>query len=201
VGRPIGRHKVFRDGSDRLVDVYLVFDTDGAMIEFTESAKGQNKIHAADMTGFMHRCTLVIEAGDDGVEFFAGVDRPVDVESIEVDIDDDFEHGSVLGQPDYDAGRGETGRRAGGEGEGGGDSAVAGNSEGKPRGGIARFDRFVAGTVATGSKAVVVDCEIFSVAGYMKSEVTDGAWRDAKVSSEFLGIGHVIAIGVGALGC
>ena len=201
MGRPIRRHKVFSDGSNGLVDVCLVFKTDGAMIEFTESAEGQDEIHAADMTGIMNRCTLVIEAGDDGVKFFAGIDRPVDVQSLEVDIDDDFEHGPVLGQPDDSVGREEIGWRAGSEGEGGGDSAVARNSEGEPRGGIARFDRLVAGTVATGSKAIVVDCEIFSVAGYMESEIADGAWRDAKVSCEFLGIGHVIAIGVGALGC
>ena len=97
VGRPIRRHEVFRDGRDGLVDVCLVFNIDGAMIEFTESAEGQDKIDAADMTGIVNRCALVIKAGNDGVEFFAGVDRPVDVESLEVDIGDDFEHGSVLG--------------------------------------------------------------------------------------------------------
>ena len=79
MGRPIRRHKVFSDGSNGLADVCLVFKTDGAMIEFTESAEGQDEIHAADMTGIMNRCTLVIEAGDDGIKFFAGVDRPVDV--------------------------------------------------------------------------------------------------------------------------
>jgi len=199
VGRPVSGHEVFGDGRDRLADI-LGFDIDGAMVEFTEGAEGQDEIDAADMAGIVERSALFVEGGNDGVEFFAEVDGPVDVESLEVDIDDDVEHGSVLGEPDECAGGAEGGRRAGGEGEGGGDGGAARDSEGEPRGGIARFDGLVAGAVAAGGEAVVVDGEILPVADDMESEVADGAWRDAEVGSELLGVGHVVAIGVCALG-
>jgi len=70
------------------------------VVEFTESTEGKDEVDTADMARIMDVGGLIIETGDDGVEFLARVNRPVDVESVKVDIDDDLEHDSVLGQPD-----------------------------------------------------------------------------------------------------
>jgi hypothetical protein len=96
---PLGRHEVLCNRTKRLVDIDLVFDigTTGTTIELAESTKGENEIDAADMTRIVNGGGLVIHIIDDLVEFSARIDRPVEIEAIEIDIDDGFEHGAVFG--------------------------------------------------------------------------------------------------------